>query len=77
MAKVWVTRYAFTDGIMEMEGKIRESGYFRPDGNWSYIPKKQWHHTKAEAIARAEEMHIAKLKSMDKQIKKISALKFE
>jgi len=77
MAKVWVTRYALTDGIKEMEGEIHDDGYFHPDGYWSYIPKKQWHHTKAEAIASAEEMRIAKLKSLDKQIKKISALKFE
>ena len=79
MAKVWVTRYALTDGIMEMKGEIHDDGYFLPDGDgyWSSIPKKDWHHTKAEAIARAEEMRIERLKSLDNQIKKISSLKFE
>lgn len=37
---------------------------------------KEWHRTFESAVKRAEEMRIAKLKSLDKSIKKVSALDF-
>ena len=77
MAKVWITKYALTQGIFEAEGKVFSGEYFDIGCRDGLFTKNEWHHTKSEAIARAEEMRIAKLKSLDKQIKKISALKFE
>ena len=38
--------------------------------------KNEWFENKDDAIANAEERRIKKLKSLDKQVKKISALNF-
>lgn len=76
----WVTKYALTEGIMKMQvedffdvsptmvGKVNESN--------QYFHGKDWHRTPEAAIARAEEMRRAKLLSIDKQRKRIEALKF-
>ena len=81
--KVWITKYALTSGLFEAQAKLRddisptmisveERGVHRQcfHGN-------DWHRTKEAALARAEEMRIAKLKSLDKQAKRIAAMKFE
>ena len=81
MEYVWITKYALTRGIFKRElievdgdcatvvdenGMNRKDLYFRND----------WHSTKEDAIARSEEMRIKKLQSLDKQVKKISAINF-
>jgi len=83
--KAWITKYALTKGIIEIEGRISDNfpsmfcfkrgvGYYEETAHGE---GKDWHRTKESALARAEEMRIAKLKSLDKQMKKIAALKFE
>lgn len=67
--KVYCTKYLFTSGIQEIE--VEQSCFYL------YGQGKEWHKTKESAIARAEEMRIKKLKALDKQMKKISAMKFE
>lgn len=82
---VWITKYALTKGIYSLEvekSHITDSDLvsYRTDssmGCTEYFHKKDYSHTKEEAVKIAEEMRIRKLKSLDKQIKKISALKFE
>lgn len=82
MRTVFITKYALTVGIIEVK-EIRDSKskdmvvYRYKDATFDqYAHGKDFWLTKEEAIERAEEMRIAKLKSLDKQIKKISALKF-
>lgn len=81
--KIWNTKYALTTGITEHEAEVgenenralvrkTESSHFD-----MYLSGKDWHKTKEAAIARANEMKIKKLQSLDKQIKKISAIEFD
>ena len=41
-----------------------------------YGEGKEWHKSHSEAVKRAEEMRIKKLKSLDKQMKKMSSMVF-
>lgn len=79
--KAWITKYALTSGIFEAEGSVTRQGGFRgrpvQGGLDQYFYGADFHLTKEEAITRAEEMRVRKLQSLDKQIKKVSALKFE
>ena len=80
---IYVTKYALTTGISKHEADIHK------DGNMAVTKRvcqsysmclhgegKEWHRTREAALNRAEEMRIKKLQSLDKQHKKISALKF-
>lgn len=79
----WITAYALSAGIQKVQAEvIREDviSYKGDSDTWSgsgYAHGKNWHRTEAAAIARAEEMRTSKLKSIDKQIAKLKALKFE
>lgn len=80
--KVWITKYALTQGIYEVEGEtsFRDGMFCVPKTEKTfaaYYHKPDWHETKAEAIARAEQMRANKLKSLDKQIAKIKAMRFD
>ena len=82
--KVWITKYALTDGILEKEcvecgngtdGMIREKEnsypvYYHGEG-------KDWHRTKESAIKKAEEMRQKKIENLKKQIKKLERMRFE
>lgn len=76
--KVYITKYALTTGIIEKEvtQDSRTMVTVKSD-RWSApFHKPFWHETKEEAIKHCEELRIKKLQSLDKQIKKISKLKF-
>ena len=82
--KVYVTKYALTQGILEFdvlpEG-FAEKGYVKVQKAkwfthlWCKIGRDAFEN-KGEAMKRAEEMRAAKLKSLQKSIKKIEQLKF-
>jgi len=80
--KAFITKYALTDGILEFEGEIAGDGMFRYRRSAEHYEEfahgegKDWHITRESAVSRALEMRIAKLKSLDKQISRISAIKF-
>jgi len=79
MTKIYVTKYSLTAGITEHDASISDDtsvASFRENGYWHYFHGKDFQLTKEDAINRAEEMRIKKLKSLDKQIKKLSALNF-
>lgn len=80
--KAYVTKYALTAGIMEVQDaeptssegmiSVRSLGihtYFHGEG-------KDWHRTKDSAIKRAEEMRRRKLESMEKQKRRIEEIIF-
>ena len=81
--KYYITKYVLTQGILEREGNVwrddvktinvKEEGAL--NGGSLYF-KPFWHDTREEAIAHAEKLREAKLKSIEKQIKKIKTLKF-
>ena len=79
---IFSTKYCLTQGITEHD--VRECG-----NGMVAVPKTaksfeyylhgegvDWHRTKEGATSRAEEVRIKKLQSLDKSIKKISAIKF-
>lgn len=83
----WITKYALTEGIQPLDGediKIDEDGYFSKGGptfgGWDdrrhFYSKSDWHSSEYAAIARAEEMRLAKIKSLKKSLSKMEALSF-
>lgn len=80
--KVWISKYALSTGVSEVDvdAKVMKGGAltFRSDTGYQvYYSASDWHNSKEQAIVKAEEMRIRKLQSLEKQIKKVSALKFE
>lgn len=79
--KIWITKYALTQGIIEAEGEqcgfewisaIWDNGY-RCGG----FKQGEWFNTKERAIKKAEEMRQEKIESLKKQIKKLEEMRFE
>ncbi len=82
--KFWITKYALTEGVSEIEGEIPDISpsmlcELQPDGRHSgrYFHGKDWHRTYEDAQIRAEEMRAAKLESLRKALKKIESLSFK
>lgn len=81
--KVWITKYALTQGIYSygyatvcnatgtMIEVVNKTGF-----GHNYYHKPDWHETEEEAIARAEEMRLKKIKSLEKQLAKFKEMKF-
>lgn len=70
--KVYVTKYLFTEGIIEVEGESRDSA----DGMiWAgYFQGNEWHPTREDAIKHALTMIATKRKSIAKQLAAIEEL---
>lgn len=78
--RVWITKYALTDGIREATCEIdgdmacrRENMFlqcFHGEG-------KEWHRTLESAQRKAEEMRTAKIASLRKQIAKLEGLQIK
>lgn len=82
--EIYVTKYALTSGILKLEAEVDDSvATVRGNRNkgtydqWFHGEGKDWHRTWESALARAEEMRIRKLQSLDKKMKKIGALEFK
>ena len=82
--RVWITKYALTQGIFEADGKIctdidenmidaGKAGLYH--NHYSGID--EWHKTKESAIRAAEHMRQKKIASLEKQIARLKKLKFE
>ena len=77
--KVWITKYALTDGIIEEEAKLCSEDMIKVEGRYfSYFHSegKEWHRTEEAAKARAEEMRKKKIASLQKQLKKYEKMRF-
>jgi hypothetical protein len=76
----YITKYALTSGILakdvELCHEISTDMISVIEGRNECYHGKDWHRTEAAAIVHAEEMQAAKLKSIDKQRKRVAALKF-
>ena len=76
MVKMYITKYALTSGIQEYYGVMFADGTFSIPGTFDYFRKGEFFESREDAENNAEERRIKKLKSLDKQIKRISALVF-
>jgi len=82
--KVYITKYALTEGIIELQD-VESPKEFptmivdrrKEAGGWHSYHKPHWHENEREAIARAEEMRVAKIRSLRKQLSKLEKMKFE
>jgi hypothetical protein len=77
--KIWVTKYALTEGIFEKEAYVDNE-----DEKWASTVNESggyygndWHSSKEKAIKHAEIIRIRKIKSLEKQIDKLKNMKFE
>ena len=73
----WVTKYALTTGIQVVSGNVTDGMLSYSTGKYlEHAHGKDWHRTPESALARAEEMRLAKIKSLQKSIAKLEALTF-
>lgn len=79
--KVWITKYALTKGVFEMDVERQsedgKSVYGKAWDQCYHGQGAEWHGSKGSAIARAEEMRKKKIASLEKQIKKLEKIRFE
>lgn len=77
--KAWITKWALTKGII-LTGRAEVCADINPGmldaGALGYHHGHDWHRTEAAAVKRAEEMRIAKVASLKKQIAKLKAKRF-
>lgn len=77
--KVWISKYAQTDGIQEAECEISGSlavDMTTPYARYFHGEGRDWHRTEEDAIKKAEEMRIRKIASLKKNLKKLEEMKF-
>ena len=79
MTKYWITKYALTKGILELDGIISsiDSKMLTVNGYFNSFFGKEWHKTKEEAVAQANRMILAKITTLKNQIKILENLKFD
>ena len=81
--KVWITKYALTQGIIEIEAEECGKGFEGMIQTKEKCPSyyhgegKDWHRTKEDAIKKAEKIRQKKIESLKKQIKKLEEMRFE
>jgi len=77
--KAWITKYALTEGIQLVNGEVCHgiSSTMLTYGQYGTAHGIDWHRTPEAALARAEEMRIAKIKSLRKSIAKMESLVFK
>lgn len=82
MATFWITKFALTRGVYSIEAKDPAKSIFPdtlPVGGLENIhgEGRDWHRTRESAVARAEEMRVAKIASLSKQIARFEKLSFD
>ena len=82
--KVWITKYALTDGVIEAESDTQTESKEKIFAFWNndefgifYPRKEEVFFDKQCAIQKAEEMRQKKIASLKKQIKKLEEMRFE
>lgn len=76
--KVFITKYALTQGIFEIDAKDHGGGMISMvDAQYpTNYHKPDWHLTYEEALADARTRRNAKIASLEKQIAKLEELTF-
>jgi hypothetical protein len=80
--KVWISKYALSEGIKEAEDSYDSGGYVHvllPGAAFRQCYKfgTDAHLTREAALAAAESMRTKKIASLKKRIAKLEALRFE
>lgn len=83
--KVWITKYALTQGILEFDGAEVSDHCITmvtvpfPGGlnNQANFHGCEWHMRKCNAIITANKMRETKIRSLKKQLAKLDRLRFE
>jgi hypothetical protein len=79
--KAWVTKYALTSGIREVEGIQDEEILVVRKTVDSYGDEcfhgSEWHTTRETALARAEKMRLKHIESLKDSIAKMEKLSFK
>ena len=82
--KVWITKYALTDGIIEAESdektqtKKKLFAFWNNDEFGGFYPQKEEvFFDKQSAIKKAEEMRQKKIESLKRQIKNLEEMRFK
>jgi len=80
---VWVSKYALSAGIRECEvmpdsgwGRIIQIKWPGASRGQEGVGSGEWHTTREAALARAEDMRIAEIERLKRQIAKLEALVF-
>lgn len=76
--KVYVTKYALTQGILEKEVKSVSPTFVATTcTRWDeFYHKPYWYETLEEAYEHAEKLRKDKIKSLQKQIDKLNKIEF-
>lgn len=78
--KAYVTKYALTKGIFEVEADPSRSDaeYFKVEGYIDgFFLDKGIHLTRLDAVCRAKEMRRKKITNLERQLKKLKEMRFE
>ena len=75
--KVWITKYALTDGIKEATAKKSNDGYGYVTDWHEWFSEEDCFTDKFSAIQKAEKMRKKKIASLKKQIEKLEKMRFE
>ena len=85
--KIYITKYALSKGIIEIEGEIRETPHFKrgvsaygklsPSNTATGFYNNDFQLTKEEAITDSNNRVKRKIESLKKQIKKLETISFK
>jgi hypothetical protein len=81
MSQVFITKYALTQGILEVNADVseqREMISWKADGSWctQFAHKGDFHFTRESAVEKAEQMRLKRIKSLNVSIAKLEKLSF-
>ena len=75
--RAYVTKYALTSGIQELDLEPSDGGYAYDTGRYrTQYCRGEWHLAKSDAMAAAEAMRMRKIASLQRQVAKLEAMKF-
>jgi len=75
--KVWITKYALTQGIFEIEAEIvRDVSTKMVSTVKGYFHEPDWHTSYEKSKEQADKMRNNALKSLSKKMKKLEEMKF-
>ena len=74
--KAYITKFALTKGIIELDDPEFYENYIVISNIEPLINPVDWFRTKQEAIRRAEDMRVKKISSLKKQLAKLERMKF-
>lgn len=77
--KVYITKYALSSGIFDIDAEIGESGMVSENSEYHrcfHGEGKEWHKTLENAKKYAEDMRLKKVASLKKQLAKYEKMRF-